>query len=110
MAPTYLEAWPLPILAKIPNATDLHMVLKHTDRLRGTKHFVQRQLPQDVNERKNFALPHFKAKRTDSRNKARLINDKLYIKDKLQTQFQSPKPTKVTKATPGNEYIVTAER
>ncbi len=30
-------------------------VLKDTNRL-------QRQLPQDVNERKNFAVPHFKAK------------------------------------------------
>jgi hypothetical protein len=85
-----------PILAKFLNVHELQTVLKHTNRLRGTKHFVQRQIPPDVTERKNLALDEFKAKRGDVQNKARLVNEKLFIKGKLQTKYQAPKPPTVT--------------
>ncbi|KAK2141414.1 hypothetical protein LSH36_1105g00058 [Paralvinella palmiformis] len=58
-----------PILAKFPNVNELQTVPKHTNRLRGTKHFVQRQMPPDVTERKNFALDEFKVERGDVQNK-----------------------------------------
>lgn len=50
------------ILAKFPNANDIDTILKHTNRLRETKHFVQRQLPPSINERKQFALVEYKKK------------------------------------------------
>ena len=49
----------------------------------------------DVTERKNFALDEFKARRGDVQNKARLVNEQLFIKGKLQTKYQALKPLKV---------------
>ena len=77
------------IVAKFPNALELDQVLKHSNRLRGTRHYVQRQMPPDVIERKNFAIDEFKAKRQDPQNNAKLVNEKLFIRGKLQTQYQA---------------------
>jgi hypothetical protein len=79
-----------PILAKFPVAEELSQVLRHTNRLRDTRHSVIRQIPPSMNERKQFAYEEFKAKKVDPRNKARLSNDKLFIKGKIQCQFQRP--------------------
>lgn len=44
-------------------------------------------MPASVKERKQFALPTFKEKRTDPANKTSLVREKLYVKGKLQSQF-----------------------
>ncbi len=72
------------ILAQFPVSSQLGMVLKHTNRLRGTRHYVNKQTPQPVKERQQFSMDAFK----ENRGSARLVNDKLYIDGRLQTQFQ----------------------
>ncbi len=79
-----------PILAKFPVSEELNLLFRHTNRLRETRHSVVRQMPPAMNERKQFAFDEYKAKKVDPRNKARLSNDKLFLKGKLQTQFQRP--------------------
>jgi hypothetical protein len=78
------------ILAKFPIAQELDLVMKHTTRLANTKHYVQRQIPPELRERRQFALPTYLGKKSDSSNKARLHNDKLYLRGSLQTQFLPP--------------------
>jgi len=77
------------IIAKFPIAIELSTVLRHGNRLRDTRHYVHRQLPPAVTERKNFALDEFKEKKRDVANNAKLINEKLFIKGKYQSKYQS---------------------
>jgi hypothetical protein len=80
---------PRPILVKIPNASELNLVFKHAGKhLKATNHKVYRQTPPAISERKNFALPVFKEKRQDPDNRAKLVNDKLFLKGKYQAQFK----------------------
>ena len=80
---------PRPILVKIPNASELNLVFKHAGKyLKGTNHKVYRQTPPAVSERKNFALPLFKEKRQNPDNRAKLVNDKLFIKGQYQAQYK----------------------
>ena len=95
------------ILAKIPNANDLDKILKHTNRLKDTKHFVQKQLPPSLNERKQFAIAEFKEKRGDENNKARMVNEKLYIKGKLQTKYQPPELPVRDMSSPTDDIEIT---
>lgn len=75
-----------PILAQFPIACELDLVMRHCNRLKGTKHFVTRQLPSEMQERNQFVYPAFKAAKA-SNDKARLFNGHLYVNGKEQTQF-----------------------
>jgi len=76
-------------LATIPNALELNLVFKHAGQyLKATSHKVYRQIPPAISERKNFALPIFKEKRQDPDNRAKLVNDKLFLKGKYQAQYK----------------------
>ncbi|KAJ8280686.1 hypothetical protein GJAV_G00057760 [Gymnothorax javanicus] len=78
------------IIAKFPVATQLHKVLKHVNRLHDTRNFLSRQLPPEMNERKQFTLDEYRQKKTDPRHKATLVQDKLYLAGKLQTRYLHP--------------------
>jgi len=67
------------IIATFPVADELHMVLRHSNRLRDTKHYINRQVPAEIRERNQYALPEFKQKRQNPANKVRLANGKLYV-------------------------------
>ena len=58
-----------------------------TTRLRGTHHFVSKQLPAALRERQQFALERFKEARADPSNKAKMVREKLFVKGQLQAQF-----------------------
>ena len=84
---TYTRA----IVAKFPNAFDIDEILKQGNRLKDTNHYVQRQMPQQVTERKNVVLPAYKSSRQDKSANTRLVNDKLFVNRKYQSQYQAPK-------------------
>ena len=75
------------MLAKFPVATELDLIMRHGNRLRGTRHGVSRQTTPSMAEQNQFAMDTYKEKRSDASNKARLNNGKLYLKGKLQTVF-----------------------
>jgi len=80
-----------PILARFPIATELDMILRHGNRLRGTRRGVSRQTPPSMTERNQFATDTYKDKRIDFNNKSRLNNGKLFVKGKVQTEFLEPR-------------------
>ena len=70
--------------------------MDNTNRLRGTRHFVSKQLPAALRERQQFALDTFKEARTDPSNKAKMVREKLFVKGQLQAQFlpiKLPRPS-----------------
>ena len=75
------------IVVRLPVASELQTIMKHTNRLKGTRHFVSRQLPAEHRERQQFALDRYKAARTNPANKASMVREKLFIKGQLQSQF-----------------------
>ena len=86
------------IIATFPVADELHMVLRHSNRLRETKHYINRQVPAEIRERNQYALPEFKQKRQNPANKAHLANGKLYVKGRLQSKFLTPTLPRVDSA------------
>ena len=79
-----------PILAKFPIANQLANVMKFTNRLKGTRSYVVKQMPQAMNERKQFALEEFKEKTNQVQFNAKMINEKLFIKGKERTNYRRP--------------------
>ena len=93
------------IIAKFPICDELNMVLNHTNRLKNTRHYLNRQVPAEIRERNQYALPEFKAKRQNPANKARLINGRLFVKGRLQSRFLTPTLPEVDDDVP--EFTVT---
>ena len=81
---------PRQIIARIPVNQERREILDNTKRLKGTRHFVSRQLPLEVRERQQFALTEFKEKRTDPSQKATMVREKLFLKGELQTKYLPP--------------------
>ncbi|KAK2166536.1 hypothetical protein LSH36_38g06048 [Paralvinella palmiformis] len=79
------------ILARFPITAELDLILRHGNRLRGTRHGVSRQTPPSMIERNQFAMNTYNAKRIDFNSKARLSNGKLFVKGKVQTDFLEPR-------------------
>ena len=76
-----------PMIARIPNSEDRATIFKNAYRLKDTKHYISQQMPPSRAERRQFAMAEYKDKKTDDQNRASLVQDKLYVKGKLQTQF-----------------------
>jgi len=51
---------------------------------------MNRQVPAEITERNQYALPEFNQKRQNPANKAHLTNGKLYVKGRLQYKFLTP--------------------
>ena len=79
-----------PILAKIPVASEIDAIMRNTNRLRDTKHFISRQMTAKQRERKQFVLPKYTSLKGDRENKASLSGDRLYVNGSLQTQYLPP--------------------
>ena len=90
---------------KFPICDELNMVLNHTNRLKNTRHYLNCQVPAEIRERNQYALPEFKAKRQNPANKARLINGRLFVKGRLQSRFLTPTLPEVDDDVP--EFTVT---
>jgi len=58
------------MLAKFPVATELDLIMRHGNRLRGTRHGVSRQTTPSMAEQNQFAMDTYKEKRSDASNKA----------------------------------------
>ena len=79
-----------PMIARIPQSAQRSMIFKHANRLKDTRHYISQQLTPARSERRQFALPDYKQLKSDVKNKAVLAQDKLFVKNKLQTQFLKP--------------------
>jgi FtsZ-binding cell division protein ZapB len=79
-----------PIIARIPQAAQRALILQNAPRLRNTKHGIHSQLPASTVERRQLILPDYKELKKDIRNKAVLTQDKMYVKNKVQTQYLKP--------------------
>ena len=78
------------IIARIPNGRHRSIVFNNASRLRGTSHYITNQIPPSQQERRQFVLPEFKSRKADKNNKAVLKQDRLFVRNKLQTQFLPP--------------------
>ena len=78
------------ILAQFPISSEFQLVMKHSNRLRDTKHFLNKQLPPEQRERLQFVQPIYKVKKQQPHTKTKLVNDRLYINDKLQDKYLAP--------------------
>jgi hypothetical protein len=78
------------VIAKFPVAKERELVMSKTNRLRDTGHYINKQLTAKQRERKRFVLPTFKDLKVKPDNEARLLDDKLFVKGKLQTKFLPP--------------------
>lgn len=88
---------PRQVIARFPVAKEMKIVLDNTTRLKGTRHFISKQLPAALRERQQFALDTFKQARADPSNRAKMVREKLFIKGQLQSQFL---PTKLPRCSP----------
>lgn len=78
-----------PIIAKFPIADEMDRVMRNTNRLRNTRHFIKRQLTPNQREREQFMLPMYKSIRS-SGGRARISKGKLVVNGQVQTQFMPP--------------------
>jgi hypothetical protein len=79
------------IIAKFPISNEFDLVLKNTNRLRSTRHYVAKQLTAKQRERKKYILPVFKDLKSNPDNNARVVDDKLFVKGNLQVKYRPPK-------------------
>ena len=80
-----------PIIANFPIDRELEAIMKHTNRLRDTRHFIAKQLTAKQRERKQFVLPVYQDLKGNPDNQAKLVGDKLFVKGNLQTKYLAPK-------------------
>jgi hypothetical protein len=81
---------PRPIIATFSTRSDIDAIFSKVGCLKGTRHFVSRQLPPDKNERKQFASTEFNEKRKQKNVKTIMVGDKLYINGSLDRKFLRP--------------------
>ena len=77
------------MIACIPDAGTRSKIFKNANRLSKTNHYICSQIPPSMDERKQFVLPEYKAKKADVNNKATLRQGKLLIKGIYRTSFCS---------------------
>ena len=79
-----------PILAQFPIASEIEMIMKNSNRLRNTNHFISRQMPPEIKERHQFVYPTYKEAKTDANSNAHMYNGRLYLQGKEQIQYSPP--------------------
>ena len=73
-----------PMIACIPDSCQRSSICE-------TGHFISAQIPPSRSERKQFAMPEYKAKKEGPNNRAVLQQDKLFVRGKLHTQLTNVK-------------------
>lgn len=79
-----------PIIARFPFASDVDAIMAKVGELKGSRHFVNRQIPPEKRERKQFAMREFSEKRKNKDIKVRMVNENLFINGTLQRKFLPP--------------------
>jgi hypothetical protein len=79
-----------PIIANFPIASEQEIIMRRTNRLRDTRHFITKQLTAKQRERKQFVLPVYRDLKVNPENQTKLLDDKLFVKGKLQTKYLAP--------------------
>ena len=88
------------IIAKVVNDSDQRKILENASALKDTGFSVTKQIPPEVEERKQFAWGEFRKARTDGKQ-AKFDVQKLYIDNELQQQFEPfPLPSQVSSVVP----------
>lgn len=75
------------IIARFPVASEFKAVMDETSRLKNTNHFICRQMPIELRERQDFALPVYKEKKKNKKNNAKMVSEKHFLNGQLQHQF-----------------------
>ena len=101
-----IEGKSRPIIIKVPESDDVNVIMKNVGKLKGSKSYVDRQIPASMQERRRMTIPSFKAAKQKG-DKALLVRDKLFIKGTLQRQFLPP--TLPDNTLPANELLNIAE-
>lgn len=81
---------PRPIIATFPVASDIDTIFSKVSNLKGTGHFISKQLPPDKTERKQFASTEFNVSRKLPDVKTKMVGGKLYINGAIQRKFLRP--------------------
>ena len=81
-----IEGKSRPIIIKVPESDDVNMIMRNVGKLKGSKSYVDRQIPASMQERRRMTVPTFKAAKQKG-EKALIVRDKLFIKGNLQRQF-----------------------
>jgi len=77
-------------VVEMPGCTQCGEVVAMPNRLRGTRHYISSQMPPSKSERKQFVMPLYKSMKADPANQAKIQQEKLIVKGKVQSQFLSP--------------------
>lgn len=86
----YTDKGRRPIIAKFPISSEIETIMSHVRSLKGTRHFVNRQLPPDKSERKQFTMTEFAEKKKVGNAKVRMVNENLFVNGSLQRKFLLP--------------------
>ena len=78
-----------PIIITVPSASDINKVMSHVKNLKDTGCYIDRQIPQSYNERKQMCLAEFKEAKSKGL-KPMLIDDKLFVNGELKRQHLPP--------------------
>ena len=77
------------IIITVPSQSDMSKIMSNVKNLKDTGCFIDRQIPQSINERKRMCLPDFKEARAKGQ-KPVLREDKLYVNGELIRQHLPP--------------------
>ena len=77
------------IIITVPSQSDISKIMSNVKNLKDTGCFIDRQIPQSINERKRMCLPDFKEARAKGQ-KPVLRDDKLYVNGELIRQHLPP--------------------
>lgn len=94
-----------PIIASFPHATDINSIFSKVGSLKGSGHFIAKQLPPDQTERKQFAAKEFNDKRKLPDIKSKMVGGTLYINGSIQRQFLPPSVTRDITSLPDDISI-----
>lgn len=78
-----------PIIITVPYVSDINKIMSQVKHLKDTGCYIDRQIPQSYNERKQMCLPEFKQAKSNGL-KPMLIEDKLFVNGELQRQHLPP--------------------
>lgn len=77
--------YPRPIIITLQSNDDVSKIMSHAKNLKGSKCFINKQIPQSMNERKLMCIPDFKEAKANGLRPV-LRQDKLYVNNELKRQ------------------------
>ena len=77
--------YPRPIIVTLQSNDDVSKIMSHAKNLKGSDCFINKQIPQSMNERKLMCIPEFKEAKAKGLRPV-LRQDKLYVNNELKRQ------------------------